>query len=171
MRSRRELLFVGLLCACGLASCLFSTTPPKRSEPENAPPPPPAPDVAAVGGSVRFYDRTDSHYQTAPGRMVLVQWYISDTAVPGGLKRLIRTQGPANASGAYRLEYKDSRLRAADVFSYLCDFSPNDMPDCCMDEIPCPECPTNFYITPRRVNVAPGQLVQQDIIVPCDHAP
>jgi hypothetical protein len=170
MRSRRGLLFVSLLCALGLASCLFSTTPPETKQPDTGTPPPPA-DVAAVGGSVQFYDRTDHHYQVAPGRMIFVKWFIPDPQVSGGLKLLIRTQAAANRSAAYRAEYRDSRIRAAEVFSYLCEYNPADIPDCCLDEVPCRECPTQIYTTVRRVNVLPGQFVQQDVIVPCDHAP
>lgn len=158
---------VGVFVAgLSVSGCLFSTTPPERREEPGSSN---NPDLVVVTGLVRHYDRTDSHYRNMPGRPVLVEW-ISTTRDRDG--RLVVLQDYivfSEGSGVYRSEYADPRLGSVRIRPFLCIERAPDL-DCCLDlENPCQEC--QVWMPPVTLPVAPGERVQKDLIVPCDHVP
>lgn len=162
----RRSLLATFLVACFAGGCLFSTTPPQRppNEDQGA-----DPNLVVVTGLVRHFDRTDSHYRNMPGRPVAVEWIANFRDRWGQLVVLDEDIVVSQGAGVYRAEHSDPRLGSVRLRAFLCIDREPDF-ECCLDlENPCQDC--QVWMPPLTVSVVPGQQVQKDLIVPCEHVP
>lgn len=145
--------------------CLFSTTPPKpRDEPGSDD----DPDLAVVTGLVQLYDRTDNHYRSMPGWPVKVEWFSRDLDHEGRplllKKRVVYSEG----AGVYSAALSNPRIGSVRVRAFLCIERSPDL-ECCLDDDPCQNC--EVWRPPVTISTAPGERLQKDLVVPCDHVP
>lgn len=150
------------------SACLFSTTPPER--PDGTPVVPPDPNLIQITGLVQLFDRTDYHTRAAVDWPVMAIWYKPDPLRPGQLSIEQRTVVRSGNGGSYQVALSSRDVVAVEVQAIVCDYDPVEA-SCCVENPPCsgPQC--QVWTAPRRLSVAPGVRLQQNLVVRCEHVP
>ena len=164
MRARAGWIWAVLVAVSG-ASCLFSTTAPRRTNQDGGGTT--DPNRAVVTGVVRLRDHTDGHTRVAPDRAVRGLWYRRNEE--GQSVQLWYDIVRTNGNGVYELACSDRRLQWVEVQTMICDYDPVTV-ECCLDVPPtCNTC--DMWAASRSVSMAPGSRTQQDLVVNCEAVP
>lgn len=161
------LLVTALLCNQG---CLFSTTPPERSEPPQSGGDE-DPNLVVITGLVQL-KRGPGEFRIQPGWGVQAVWYGADRDRDGAPDKLIRKVVRSGNQGVYETKLSHRDISGVDLMAVRCSFDPDDPRfECCLDLFnPCSDCPA-VWTNPVRVAAAPGARITKSLVVPCSSGP
>lgn len=144
-----------------VTSCLFSTTPPQRNEPNE---PPPDPSAYTVGGTVRLRDRVDRSTRLAPGHPVRINWIGADRDQNGQPDVVLIQVVSSDKDATYEATTHLSGVTAVEVEPRLCIYDPIAL-ECCFDQSPCSPCAV--WAGATRGSVTRGARAHLDLQVWC----